>query len=208
MAPVYKFSNAGGFTSKQRYTSMLAGNTTWNPWEPQGAYDALSTVTVGSTSVSSIEFAGIPQGYKHLQIRATLKTNRATYGNDGLYLRVNGLSSNYGFHYVAGDGSAASASGGGSQNQILLGWCGTNVSSAYGANIIDILDYSNTSKYKTVRNLGGVDINGTIAGFGGVIALHSGASFTSTNAITSISFTSSNAANFEQYSQVTLYGVR
>ena len=26
MSPVYKFSNAGGFTSKQRYTSMLAGN--------------------------------------------------------------------------------------------------------------------------------------------------------------------------------------
>lgn len=27
MSPVYKFSNAGGFTSKQRYTSMMAGYT-------------------------------------------------------------------------------------------------------------------------------------------------------------------------------------
>ena len=27
MSPVYKMSNAGGFTSKQRYTSMLAGNS-------------------------------------------------------------------------------------------------------------------------------------------------------------------------------------
>ena len=186
------------------WASQISGRL----WEPQGAYDALSTVTVGATSVASIEFAGIPSGYKHLQIRATLKTNRATYGNDGLYLKINGLSSNYAQHYLLGDGSAASASGGGSNSQILVGWCGTNVSSAYGANIIDILDYSNTAKYKTIRNLGGVDINGTIAGFGGVIALHSGASFTNTDAITSIAFTSSNAANFQQYSQITLYGIR
>lgn len=29
--PVYKFSNAGGFTSKQRYTSVLAGNPKYAP---------------------------------------------------------------------------------------------------------------------------------------------------------------------------------
>jgi hypothetical protein len=175
---------------------------------PDGAYDALATVTVPSGGLATITFAGIPNTYKHLQVRVSAKTNRSTYGNDGLYLKVNGLSSNYAQHYLLGDGSSASASGGGSNSQILIGWTGTNVSSAYGANIIDILDYANTTKYKTVRNLGGVDINGTIAGFGGTVALHSGMNYGTTEAINSISFTSSNAANFQEYSQFSLYGVK
>jgi hypothetical protein len=179
----------------------------WDQTTFQSGMFALATINLAS-SASSVVFSDIPQNYTHLQIRATLKSNRATFGNDGLYLRVNGASSNYGFHYLLGDGAASSASGGGSQTQILLGWCGTNVSSAYGANVIDILDYSNTTKYKTIRNLAGVDVNGTIAGFGGVVGIHSGAHYANTNAITSITFTTSNAADFQQYSQFALYGIK
>jgi hypothetical protein len=51
---VYKFSDASSLaTDKISYKSMLAGNTTWIDWEPGGAFDALGTVTVGSTSLAS-----------------------------------------------------------------------------------------------------------------------------------------------------------
>jgi hypothetical protein len=187
---------------------IMASQISGKLWQPDGAYDSLATVTIGATGVSSVTFAGIPTGYKHLQIRATLKTGRATYGNDGLYLKVNEASSNYAFHYVLGDGASVPASGGGGQTQILIGWTGTNVSSAYGANIIDILDYSNITKNKTIRSLAGVDINGTISGFGGLVALHSGMYYGDTNAVTSLAFTSSNAANFQENSQFSLYGIK
>jgi hypothetical protein len=196
---IKRFSGAGLTTPK---SSRLWDQTTF-----QSGMFALATVSLTS-GASSVVFSDIPQNYTHLQIRATPKTNRATFGNDGLYLRVNGASTNYGFHYLLGDGAAASASGGGSQTQILVGWCGTNVSSAHGANIIDILDYSNTTKHKTIRNLGGVDMNGTISTSSGVVGIHSGAHYANTNAITSITFTSSNAADFQQHSHFALYGIK
>ena len=187
---------------------IMASQISGKLWTPDGAYDSLATVTVPATTVASITFAGIPSTYKHLQIRATLKTNRATFGNDGLYIRVNGATSSYSQHYVIGDGSSASASGGGGNTQILIGWTGTNVANYFGTNIIDILDYANTSKYKTIRSLGGVDLNGTVAGAGGLVALHSGMYYGNTDAITSLVFTSSNAADFQQYSQFSLYGIK
>jgi hypothetical protein len=39
---------------------------------PFGAYDSLATVTL-SADAASVTFAGIPSGYKHLQIRAIHK---------------------------------------------------------------------------------------------------------------------------------------
>ena len=173
-----------------------------------GSYDAIAVADIGAGGTSTISFTSISGAYKHLQIRATLKTNRATYGNDGLYIKINGGTASYAQHYLLGDGASASASGGGGNSQILIGWTGTNVANYFGTNIIDILDYANTNKYKTIRSLGGVDLNGTIAGAGGLVALHSGMYYANTNAITSLDFTSSNAATFQEYSQIDLYGIK
>jgi len=65
--------------------------------------------------------------------------------------------------------------------------------------VIDILDYSNTSKYKTTRELSGQDRNGS-----GEIALWSG-NWRSTLAITSIEFSN---GTFDQYSSFALYGIK
>jgi hypothetical protein len=43
--------------------SGISGHLT-PPWSPEGAHDALATVTL-SASAASITFAGIPSGYKH-----------------------------------------------------------------------------------------------------------------------------------------------
>lgn len=202
---IYKMSNAGGFKSLNRYYDMLAGNTTWNPWSPTGAYDALATVTVGSTAVASIDFAGIPTGYKHLEIRALSRDNRAVVGNDML-IRFNGdSSSSYRAHSLYGDGASAYGYATGASSS-MVGGVSSSASAAaniFAANTISILDYASITKNKTLRNLCGLDFNGS-----GYIYLDSGFFFGNTNAITSITLFPSGGASFVQYSQFALYGVK
>ena len=71
--------------------------------------------------------------------------------------------------------------------------------SAPNAGVVDILDCSNTSKYKTMRALCGTDTNG-----GGEVGLFSGV-WQSTSAISSITISFSNIA---QYSTFALYGIK
>ena len=192
-------SNAGGMATVTRYTDMLAGNTTWNPWEPQGAYDALSTVTVPSGGVASITFAGIPNTYKHLQIRfSAIPTSAAsTYRIRGQFNGDTG--NNYATHLLFGSGTAAGSAAGSTINQFTVGSSVLGI----GANqtvvgILDVLDYANTSKNKTARTLSGGDFNGS-----GEIDLNSGL-WQSTNAITSMSLYF-DTTTIAQYSQFTLY---
>ena len=73
----------------------------------------------------------------------------------------------------------------------------------FGANVLDILDYANTSKYTTARILGGIDINGS----GGNIRLDSGV-WMNTAAVTSLTISPTTANNFVQYSSFALYGIK
>ena len=84
----------------------------------------------------------------------------------------------------------------------VLETCGTSTSNVFAPNIVDILDAFNTSKYKTIRALGGVDANGS-----GGIALSS-ALWQNTNAITDISISTNGYGDFLQYSTAALYGVK
>lgn len=203
---IYKMSNAGGFKSLTRYYDMLAGNTTWTPWSPTGAYDALATVTVPSGNAASIEFAGIPQGYKHLQIRGISKLITAAGGD--LYHQItynNDSGSNYSWHMIYGVGSGSAYATGGSSTSFMTvyGAPMANNNGAYGGFVMDILDYSNVTKNKTLKTLIGWDGNGN-----GDIVESSGAWY-NTNAITSIKFTCAGGNNlYSQYSQFALYGVK
>jgi hypothetical protein len=137
-------------------------------------------------------------------------TVRPTYGYDGLYLNFNGdTAANYTQHSLTGNGGGGTpGSGGGSgySNVYMDFVLGTTVSSYPGVCIIDILDYANTNKYKTVRALGGADLNGTIAATPGRINFVSSA-WLNTSAINSLVFTTVNN-NFATYSSLALYGVK
>ena len=176
-----------------------------------GDYESIATVTVGSGGASSISFSSISSGYKHLQLRYAAMTTRATYGYDAMTMQVNSdsTSGNYSWHVLRGSGAAATA-GGGSDNQWYLDFgFGTTAIGAPAAGIIDILDYANTSKAKTMRALYGEDLNGTPASAPGRINLISGGYYSSGNpAISSISFTSYNGNNIAEYSSFALYGIK
>jgi hypothetical protein len=199
---IYKMSNAGGMATVTRYTDMLAGNTTWNPWSPDGAFDALSTVTVPAGGVASITFAGIPNTYKHLQIRALGRDTIESAGD--LRWQYNGdTATNYSFHELYGHGSTASSFGyGGTGYGNLSNWASfLSQTNQFSVAVLDILDYADTTKFKTGRAIGGRDNNGS-----GTIELAS-MSWRNTAAISSIYFYLT-AGNFAQYSQFTLYGVK
>jgi hypothetical protein len=171
-------------------------------WAPEGAYDSLATVTLSATT-ASVTFAGIPSGYKHLQIRV-LSRSSAAVNADNINLTYNGsTSSYYAYHQLYGTGSAAFSNTSNDTAKNQTGYYpGANIaSSIFGVTIMDILDYSNTSKNKVVRTLTGYDSNGD-----GLILLRSGL-WMETSAISSITLTGS-AGSFVTNSQFALYGVK
>lgn len=198
---IYKMSNAGGMATVTRYTDMLAGNTTWNPWEPQGAYDALATITVPSGGVADITFAAIPSTYKHLQVRGSVLGSSL---NQDIIGQFNGItaSSNYSWHELRGVGSGTPSSSGAANAAGFYVATNALTTTFPTVFVMDVLDYASTSKNKTSRILQGKDANGS-----GTISLFSSLYYGTTNAITSIRMYPS-AGNFNEYSQFTLYGVK
>jgi hypothetical protein len=175
------------------------------------SYESIATVTVGSGGAANIEFTSIPSTYQHLQIRFIAQTNRATYGVDDFRLQLNSdTANNYARHRLGGTGSSVevnattSTSYINSKDTVATTTAG---SAFFGAGVIDLLDYANTNKYKTVRTLSGADINGTIAGFGGSIGFASGL-WQNNNAITSIKMYPDVGSLWSRYSSFALYGIK
>jgi hypothetical protein len=169
--------------------------------EPNSYY-SIATQTVGSGGASSITFSSIPSTYTHLQIRALLKTSSSA-GSYIYPMRFNADSgSNYSNYYMRGNGSSVSATNGSSQASISFGdYPNSTNTNMFGVVIIDILDYANTNKYKTMRYLEGFDTNGSgQVNFGSSL-------WKSTSAISNISM-ADNYGNFAQYSSFALYGIK
>jgi hypothetical protein len=166
------------------------------------SYESIATVTLGS-STSSISFSSIPATFKHLQVRGILRSPTGTnVGGGKVTFNSDTTSGNYTFHRLIGDGSSASSYGQSGIDFILRCALNSTTSGIFGASVVDILDYANTSKYKTTRVLTGADTNDT----NGIVGLFSQL-WMNTAAITTITITPSEA-NFSQYSQLALYGIK
>jgi hypothetical protein len=187
---------------------IMASAMSANLWQPEGAYDSLATVTVGATSLASIEFAGIPTGYKHLQIRATVRSTYAGSFYDYPRFQFNGdTGANYSRHLLYGDGTSAAAGASTSDTKLAIGEVPAvgGLANTFGPFVVDILDFANVSKYKTARTLSGNEQNYN-ASNRGIVHFYSGL-WMNTSAISSIKFYC-DSGNFAQYSQIALYGVK
>ena len=172
---------------------------------PVGDFESIASTTISSGTVSYIEFTGIASTYKHLQLRLIGRSNVGVSGNDNYWITFNGdTTSSYSNHYLLGSGSSAGAGAITSASSMLIARTpGTSATAnAFGAAIVDILDYANTNKNKTVRSLTGADLNGS-----GDIFLFSGA-WLKTNAITSIKIEGMASSSNALYSSFALYGVK
>jgi hypothetical protein len=173
------------------------------------SYESIQTYSLAS-SQSTVTFSAIPSTYKHLQLRLFLRGDYVGGNfNNNILLRFNSdTGSNYTRHllYVQ-DNSTALAFAASSTTSAFAGAApnaSTGISNVFAGGMTDILDYTNTNKYKTIRTLQGYDTNG-----GGKqrISVESSV-WMNTSAITSIAITSSNADNWVQYSSFALYGIK
>jgi hypothetical protein len=144
------------------YASQISGHL----WAPSGAYDSIATATVGTSGV--VEFTSIPSTYKHLQIRAINRNDSGSTNVSDLLMRLGSANSpdtgtNYSQHQLTGDGATASAGGSASTSSIYVAPSPRNGNGAsiFGVFVLDILDYTDTNKYKTVRCLSGDNRNGS-----------------------------------------------
>jgi hypothetical protein len=176
----------------------------------------LATSTVNGTSTTTVTFNNIPQTFTHLQLRCFVRSNAAAnYGTSdtlGLYLNADG-STTYANHELAGgDGSSGGTVFSGANNSAyyaICGWMATSSSNTnvFSGHIIDILDYTNTNKLKTIKQLTGYEDNRS--GFGyGESRLASSLYRTNTNAITRLDMFIASGAAFAPSTTFQLYGIQ
>jgi hypothetical protein len=163
-------------------------------------YELISTA-FGTGSSGVIDFTSIPATYKHLQIRYTAKNTSTT--SNFMTLRMNGITTgSYASHRLLGNGSTVTSLNQTSATSITLVEAmvlstGTSVASG---GVIDILDYTSSSKNTTIRTLYGQ------ASSIPRMYLVSGALF-NTAVINSLTFTAA-SNNFDSISRFSLYGIR
>jgi hypothetical protein len=198
---ITSIKTGSSFTNLVKYNDFLAGNPAFIP----SSYESIASAT-GTGSSGTITFSSIPSTYSHLQIRGLAFSNAAV-NSSTITVRFNSDSgSNYAYHRLLGDGSAVYAVGSATQTNMFLGGAvaGTNVANVGGATIIDIHDYSSTTKNKTLRSFNGSD--GNTGGGVYYLELNSGL-WQSTSAINSITLICG-ADNFTTSTTFALYGIR
>lgn len=185
------------------YASQISGHLS----APMGAYDSLLSTTLASTT-ASVTLSNIPTGYKHLQIRYIARDTGSSYSNNlAGYFNSDSSYLNYYWHYLGGNGITPYA--GGVQVSALplsFGLCagGNNAAGIFAPGVVDILDYSNSNKFKVVRTLTGVNNNNA----GDQEARFASALWKSTAPITSITIYPQPTGSLAQYSQFAIYGVK
>lgn len=164
----------------------------------------IASTLVGAGGTSTIAFSNIPQTFTHLQLRVSGRGNTSFGEGLSTYIRFNGDSgNNYAWHRLRGNGSSTFSDAGSTTSVAAFGATvgDTGVSNVFGALILDILDYRNTSKNKTLRGIGGVDRNGS----GNAVVVS--ASWMSTSAITSLT-AETDSGLWLQGTRIDLYGIQ
>lgn len=180
-----------------KYKSKQGNLTAPGDVDP-GAMIPIATTTL-STATATVTFSNIPQSYEHLQIRGI----SASTASQAILIRCNNDATNiYYNHELVGDGSNASANSRTPRTGAVIMPQGMSATAnIFAGLVVDILDYTNTNKYKTIRSLSGNDLNGS-----GYVWFNSSA-FPSTSAVTQIDLVN-NGSTFTQYSSFALYGIK
>jgi hypothetical protein len=164
------------------------------------AFEHIATAN-GTGASGVITFSSIPATYKHLQVRYTAKnSSSATQMN----ITMNGITSGvYIRHSLLGNGSFVTSTASSTSQtaiQLVESMANSTTANAVNAGVIDILDYSSTSKSTTIRALYGMADNLNR------VYLSSGL-YNQTTAVSSLTLTAS-ANNFAALSRFSLYGIK
>ena len=176
-----------------------------------GSFEFIQSTTVGAGGTSTITFSSIPQTYQILQLRGIAKAYSGT-GPQDVVLRFNSDSgSNYANRAIYTDGGSISSIQNSAQTYISIsnGASRGDTSLYFSGWSFDILNYTSTNQAKTARGLVAFQTQGNVSNninyqgpFGET------GHWNSTAAITTITLTLSGSVNFDQYSMVSLYGIK
>jgi hypothetical protein len=158
-------------------------------------YEPIGTYTV-STAVSTYTFTSIPATYTDLIIAASVQR---TASPANTLVRINGDSgANYYNSFLFADGTAWGSSGQNAQAQMQMDSRAYAPSSGFGSNIMQFMNYTNTSVNKTVISRADATTTGTEMWVN---------MWLNTAAITSIELFIT-GGNFATGSTFTLYGIK
>jgi hypothetical protein len=170
------------------------------------SYESIATLN-GTGSSATISFTSIPSTYKHLQIRMIHKGSTTGGGDTYCWIRLNNSATNYSAHNISGDGATVSQDSynlATEMEQVIRTInSGSTQTSVFSVGIIDIQDYSSTTRNKTLRAFSGYDNNGA-----GTARLGSG-TFYNTTAVSSVQIIYQGGSNaWTTGSQFALYGIK
>lgn len=180
-----------------KYRSNLVGN------QSGAGMQLIETITVPSGGSTSINFNNIPQGFTNLQLLYSARSSGTGSIEGELRARYNADSGNNytKFHWLYYGNGAMSHTQQINLDYAYLGWTsgGGTTSTIFGIGVVDILDYSSSTKNKTTRSHTGIEI-----GTNGYAGLNSTLWY-SQNPITSITLFTNNTT-LQEYSIFSLYG--
>ena len=180
--------------------------------------EAITTVYLEAfgAEASYIIFDDIPSTYEHLEIRINGQSNRVTYGNDAIEIRLGDTGhspvdtgNNYSYHVLETNTSTTTtgyaATG---VNTPRIGRISSDVAGAanFGTCIISVLDYSNANKNTTVTGIGGMTsdlgttANDTKVTFNSVL-------WADTSVVNAIQLMLADGTGWNRGSEFTLYGI-
>lgn len=188
-------------TDNRWYDSMLAGNPSI------GSYQLIATANgTGVANARTITFSSIPSDYSHLQIRFVAKN--ITIDTRDLNIRFNtATTSIYSWYTLIGNGSTATGAGNAVTQETVLqnAIARSTVAGLMGFGVIDIADYANPNKNKSVRALHAV-VDPTALDFVSI----TGGNFANNEPISVIELTlnGTSAEAFTTSTRFSLYGIR
>jgi hypothetical protein len=172
-------------------------NKLWDQDTQQGAMVPISSVNVSSTG--SVTLSNIPNTFQDLMLVVSARTDSSSLTS--ALLRFNGdTTSVYSSTMFLGNGSSATSERYSNESFARIGYAvgSSQQILTFSSQLIHILDYANTSRFKTIISRDASDVNGS-----GITQL-SAALWRNTAAITSITY----ATSIVPGSTVTLYGIK
>lgn len=171
------------------------------------AYESIATYT--GSGQSAITFSGIPQTYKHLQLRMSTRSSGSNAFNSWFRWTINGVSTGgqYTEAYLSGNGTTLTTYTSGTPNNDFESMFNPGPDSdngVFGLYIVDFYDYANTSRYKIVNSYNGVMGNNSTNRLG---LTNIGGYFNTTSAVSSITL-SSNYGTWVSGCKFALYGIK
>ena len=163
-------------------------------------YTPIATAT-SSGSTSTFSFTSISSTYTDLILVCSLRSSFALTDHDTL-IRVNGSTSTiYSRTKLEGDGSSASSSRNTSQTGFYSGQVqgASSTSGVFSTQIVQLMNYSNATTYKTFLSRNNTPTNYVSA----VVGL-----WRNTAAINQVDILNADGSNWVSGSTATLYGVK